>query len=756
MAAIFLVCCCGLIRSNFGAENAPAKREPLPGLIPSPRSLPGAGRWQLAHKIPRGRIYSIAWSPDGKKIAYSETTYVRICDAQTFDTERILAGHANRVTSIDWSRATNRIASASFDGTVRIWSAEGVPENVLKGHTGQVNSVAWTKDGARLASAGSDGTVRIWNAEGSAGRTLNVSAPVGCVAWSPDGSRLASGGEDHKVKIWNADGRLLHVCEGHLERVTSVAWSPDGKWLGSATAGYESDGPNASQVADVRLWTPEGSPNGSITNDVSNFGLQWTPDSRSLVVSSERGGLRFLAPNAEVKSSLHAPNVEVQMSLVPLAISPDGNELAVGGTGGITVIAAEDASKNRSSPRSPVVNRRYLDVLAAAPNRTRLILRIPDVEPRIMLFNLMTGSTVDVPNDVVRSQPTDASFNPNGDRVIFAAGETQLSIWNPEDDSIKTVTRSTQPIAASAWSPLGDRIAYCDDHGAIHVVKTDGTPVVDLSASQSPAAAPTPGQAVRLQFSPDAKAVFVERGTRVDVRRLDGTAAAAFDFGSPFERFWIAPDLRQAAATHEIEMESHTVSFWPAGATAAKNVTDLGTGIDSLDCSPDVTRLVVGYTNGNWIMRRLDDPAAPQLETLAHYNTTLMATMFSPDGQRFATGGWDAVVKIWKLEGTLEGALMDNTHPLFKLWWSRDGKRLLSTARDGTICLWSTSDDRLESLTILTVPGVLLHVPNDGLVPAKDAEAASRELLTLVEKPNGSMELVDYLEFLKRTGQSAR
>src|SRR5579862_4473297 len=168
VAVLLASCCC--FCSAARADDRTAKisnPEALPGLVPAPRPLPGVGRWQLVHKLPRGRIYSVAWSPDGNRLAFSEGSYIRICDAKTFETQRVLVGHSNRVTSIDWNRRTNRLASASFDGTVRFWSADGVPEKVLRGHTREVLAVSWTTDGRLLASASKDQTLRIWNVDGA-------------------------------------------------------------------------------------------------------------------------------------------------------------------------------------------------------------------------------------------------------------------------------------------------------------------------------------------------------------------------------------------------------------------------------------------------------------------------------------------------------------------------------------------------------------------------------------------------------------
>jgi WD40 repeat protein len=98
--------------------------------------------------------------------------------------------------------------------------------------------VAFSPDGNLLATASADGTIKLWARSGEERATLRGhTASVGYVAFSPDGSRLASASEDATARLWDAaTGERLLTLAGHTGAVWHVAFSADGAWLATASA----------------------------------------------------------------------------------------------------------------------------------------------------------------------------------------------------------------------------------------------------------------------------------------------------------------------------------------------------------------------------------------------------------------------------------------------------------------------------------------------------------------------------------------
>lgn len=157
------------------------------------------------------------------------------------------------------------IASASADGTVKIWDAEtGEHLDTLVGHMAGVSCVAWAPDSNTLATGSDDKAIRLWDrvtaspahssggdgeralGGGSGGRggksrpssrggragrgpLLGHHNYVYCLAFSPKGNILASGSYDEAVFLWDVRaGRLMRSLPAHSDPVSGIGFCRDG------------------------------------------------------------------------------------------------------------------------------------------------------------------------------------------------------------------------------------------------------------------------------------------------------------------------------------------------------------------------------------------------------------------------------------------------------------------------------------------------------------------------------------------------
>ncbi|MGK7907822.1 MAG: hypothetical protein AB4040_11435 [Synechococcus sp.] len=184
----------------------------------------------------RDWVRSVSFSPTGDTLASaSDDGTVKLWNLEGQELQT-LEGHREPVYSVSFSPTGDTLASASDDGTVKLWNLEGEELQTLQGHRGGVWSVSFSPTGDTLASASSDGTVKLWNLEGEQLQTLEGHrGSVWSVSFSPDSETLASASSDGTVKLWNLEGEELQTLEGHRGNVLSVSFSPTGDTLASAS-----------------------------------------------------------------------------------------------------------------------------------------------------------------------------------------------------------------------------------------------------------------------------------------------------------------------------------------------------------------------------------------------------------------------------------------------------------------------------------------------------------------------------------------
>ena len=191
------------------------------------------------------RIFSLAWSPDGQRIASSSLDEtVQIWDAMTGKNMLTYRGQSLQAPAIAWSPDSRFIASTSglLSESIQVWDAatgkNSAEHASFNGHTERVLALAWSPDGRYIASASEDAKVQVWDV--ISGRSIYMyrghTQTVKAVAWSPHGLRIVTGSEDKTAQVWDAsNGGNILVYYGHRDNVNALTWSRGGTHIATAS-----------------------------------------------------------------------------------------------------------------------------------------------------------------------------------------------------------------------------------------------------------------------------------------------------------------------------------------------------------------------------------------------------------------------------------------------------------------------------------------------------------------------------------------
>lgn len=188
----------------------------------------------------------VAFSPTDDILAFldDKVEVVRLMDFGTTHEER-LEGHTAFVTAIAFSPDGTLLATASHDGTCRIWNVRDRAEpRVFSSPGDKLWSVVFSPDGNSVAAGTDSGVINIWRLDSersdklvctmvrsNAGRYPEEADNLWQLAYSPDGTLLAAACADMTIKLWNVTRREQRLLAGHTDQVRGVVFTEKGDML---------------------------------------------------------------------------------------------------------------------------------------------------------------------------------------------------------------------------------------------------------------------------------------------------------------------------------------------------------------------------------------------------------------------------------------------------------------------------------------------------------------------------------------------
>jgi len=374
----------------------------------------------------KDRIWTVAFSPDGKQIASATSHEVLLWDIELGEARK-LCGGTPPFTDVAFDPRGKYLAWSSRDGSVTVQSLQTSQTQSFQAEPDAVWTIAFSRDGALFASSGDEGRIVVRGTDDwSVQETIETGdIDVISIAFDRKGAKIAAASLAGPVGIWalgaGPDAGPLARVPARAEKRWKVRYSPDGSTIAIASW----DGTVGFWDAETLQYRGTIDGNDERVNDISFLSVN---GARKLLTAAESGAVRFW--DLTTVRPIFADTANDRRETLVGRYSSDGMKFAAGGKDGSAALfrVTEDGSLQSNCA---VKHETWVTSVAFSP---------------------------------------DGSLGLSGDR-----GENGVKLWGTENcqEVGHLIPTEEATFRAVAFSPAGDHIAWSGNGGDLWLMRLD-------------------------------------------------------------------------------------------------------------------------------------------------------------------------------------------------------------------------------------------------------------------------------------------
>ncbi|MGO9470499.1 MAG: WD40 repeat domain-containing serine/threonine-protein kinase [Isosphaeraceae bacterium] len=464
------------LKSRQELASAKAREDPLESIAIAPNGtiLATAGGdgyvrlWNLANLTLRKRLqvreglYGLAFSADGARLAAAgargSVTVLELESGKPPDAYRDLT-YPTSACAVAFLAGDRMLVSADDRAFMRLSDATtGQPIHSLNGHSGKIWGISVSPDGKTLATASGDGTVKLWDARlPERWRAIPVASAGGPIAFTPDGQTLVVADAVGGMPFVPDGGAMAYAVDADLEvsgfdpktgvrrfhRVLERRQPASGVWLSADGALVLLSRPGGTATA----WEVA---TGKRLRTISFYGSLYAHRSKFVGVYSAGGPIELVDLVTGQRIAMQGTE-----SAAVVAVGPESHKVALR-TGNKLDIWERATNRVRRSSRTlqsgwgPAILSPDSTILAAA-TAPRGEIQLWDVNT-LELLDTLPGHAQSI---------SDLDFSPDGRVLASISGEAVVKLWDVAARAeLLSVRLPFYPRIALRFAPDGRTLAF--------------------------------------------------------------------------------------------------------------------------------------------------------------------------------------------------------------------------------------------------------------------------------------------------------